>query len=438
MLQVLQYNFTNFQAEARCHMKKFFLLLLILLLLFLGLTYWSVSIGPSEVVISKVVNPEATSAEYTAGEKVTVITSNRYEANAVKRFMQGVNYRRAWEAPVPAEVFLLDSFDILEEGGGNQTKSLDVLDQQGRLYSLRSVNKDPDPLIPPIAKTLGLENIVNDGISAQHPYGAILSAALSDHLDILHTNPEIVYVPKHKAMGKYAEDYGDRLFLLEYETEGEINWTSYENVEEIVDTDDLQEMKASLGKELEIDERKLVRARLFDLLIGDWDRHTKQWGWVLQKREGKLVGIPLPGDRDNAFFRIDGVIPTILTNHLVQPMVRPFEKDIDHIPGYVYPFDLYFLKGVPEEIFIEEAQFIQQELTNARIEKALQEWPESLVQLNGNEIATKLEHRRDKLQEYALEFREAIEKMEYPKEPLKGSEDLDLPDHLQKCFNCTE
>ncbi len=403
--------------------------------MFLGLTYWSVSIGPSEVVISRVVEPQA-SAEYTAGEHVAIITSNRYQANALKQFMQGENYRKAWEARVQAEVFLLDSFDILEEGGGNQTKSLDILDGQGKLYSLRSVNKDPDPLIPEIAKTLALENIVNDGISAQHPYGAILAAALSDHVDILHTNPKIVYVPGHPAMGEYVQEYGDRLFLLEYETEGEINWTPYENVEEIVDTDDLQEMKINLGKGLQIDERKLVRARLFDLLIGDWDRHTKQWGWVLQKQDQKIVAIPLPGDRDNAFFRIDGVIPTILTNHLVQPMVRPFEKDIDHIPGFVYPFDLYFLKDVPQEVFVEEAKFIQQQLSDAKIEQALQVWPESLVQLNGNEITSKLIHRRDKLLDYAVEFHEEIEKADFINEPLKGSEDLNLPASLQKCFEC--
>lgn len=417
-------------------MKKFFLLLFFLLLLFLGLTYWSVSIGPSEVVISKVVEPKKSSEELLAGEDITVVTSNRYEANALKRFMQGVNYRKAWEAPVQAEVFLLDTFDILEEGGGNQTKSLDIRDRQGNIYSLRSVNKDPDPLIPGIARTLQLENIVVDGVSAQHPYGAILAAALAESAGILYTHPKIVYVPRHKAMGKFAEEYGDRLFLLEYETEGKSNWTSLNNVREIVETDKLQEMKATMGEKLKTDRRKLVRARLFDLLIGDWDRHSKQWGWVLQKQDGHLKAIPLPGDRDNAFFRIDGIIPTILTNHLVQPMVRPFEKDIDHIPGYVYPFDLYFLKDVPEEVFIEEAKFLQNRLTDAEIEKALQQWPQSLVALNGAEITAKLKHRKAKLQEYAREFHETIEKKEPLTKPLKGSEDLALPPHLLRCFDC--
>lgn len=417
-------------------MKKFLLALVIILLLFLGLTYWSVSIGPEEVIISRVVEPLKPSEDLRQGEKVEVIASNRYRANALKRFMQGENYRTAWEAPVKAEVFLLDSFDILEEGGGNQTKSLDLKDKAGRIYSLRSINKDPEPLIPKVARTLNLENIVIDGISAQHPYGAVLAASLSDAVGILNTRPKIVYVPEHKAMGKYTDEYGNRLFLLEFETEGDINWTSIENVQEIVETDKLQEMKAEMGDRLKVDYRRLVRARLFDLLIGDWDRHSKQWGWVLQRQGENLMAIPLPGDRDNAFFRIDGVLPTILTNHLVQPMVRPFEEDIDHIPGYVYPFDLYFLKEVPKEVFLEEAKYLQQELTNTRIDKALQQWPEKLVELNGKEIKKKLTGRREKLQDYAGKFYDAIQKRERSEKPLKGSEDLKLPQQLHKCFEC--
>lgn len=418
-------------------MKKFFFFILFCLIVFFGLTYWSLSIGPSEIYISKIVEPEAITSEGSQNtEKVKVSATNQYSANGLKRFMQGVNYRKAWETPVTAEIFYLDSFEILDEGGGNQTISLDILGPEGALYSLRSVNKDPTPLIPKVAKVLKLENIVRDGISAQHPYGALLAASLAEHAGLLHTHPKIVYVPEQKKLQKFSKPYGDRLYLLEYETEGDYNWTPYKNVVKIVETDELQEMKTELGKRLQIDTKKLIRARLFDLLIGDWDRHAKQWGWVLQQQEDQLVAIPLPGDRDNAFFRIDGVIPTILTNELVQPMVRPFEKDLDHIQGYVYPFDLYFLKNVSEKIFIEEAKALQESLTDEKMAAAMQQWPRELQQLNGDEILEKLISRRDKLQEYAIDFREEIERLDYPEVPLKGSEDLELPAHLKKCFEC--
>lgn len=418
-------------------MKKILIFLGICLLLFFGLTYWSLSVGPSEVEISKVNEPGVTSEEDLRNLKDLKVTpTNQYHANSIKRFMQGENYRKVWEVPVTAQVFFLDSFQIVEEGGGNQTKSLKIKDKDSILYSLRSINKDPDPLIPDVAKVLRLENIVVDGVSAQHPYGAILAASLAETAGILHTHPQIVYVPVHSSLGNYAEAFGNRLYLLEYETEGDINWTKYPGVLKIVETDELQEMKAEMGDLLKIDIRKLVRARLFDLLIGDWDRHAKQWGWVLQEEGGEITAIPLPGDRDNAFFRIDGVLPTMITNKLVQPMVRPFEKDIDHLPGFVYPFDHYFLSSVPEEIFIQEAKALQKKLTDEKIAQALQNWSGKSAELNGREIAEKLRHRRDKLPEYASQFSKEIHKGKTSGKPLKGSEDLVLPDHLLKCFEC--
>ncbi|NJW52592.1 hypothetical protein [Salinimicrobium oceani] len=419
-------------------MKKFLLFLVTCLLLFLGLTYWSLAIGPSEIEISRVISPEVNSEEdYRNLELVEVAPTNQYHPNRLKSFMQGVNYRKAWETPVKAQVFFLDSFAIVKEGGGNQTRSLEIKGPDSIVYSLRSINKDPAPLIPRVAKILGLENIIIDGVSAQHPYGALLAASLSEAVGILYTHPRIVFVPEHPALGTFSRAYANRLYLLEYETEGAVNWTSYEHVLKIVETDDLQELKAELGAKLQIDEQMLVKARLFDILIGDWDRHAKQWGWVLQQQENSIRAIPLPGDRDNAFFRIDGVLPTLITNELVQPMVRPFEKDIDHIPGYVYPFDRYFLKSVPEEVFVEEAIRLKNELTDEKIRNAIAQWPAGAARLNGDEIFKKLKHRRDDLPKYAREFSKEIKNSKRDEKPLKGSEDLQLPAPLQKCFQCS-
>ena len=418
-------------------MKNFLWLLLFLILAFLALVYWSVSVGPEEIILSGVIEQKK-SVGNSSGEidSVVVRASNRYESNAVKRFMQGQNYREAWKTPITAPVLFLDSLNIVDEGGGHQTHSLKMKSSNGPLYSLRSINKDPDPLIPDLARSLGLENIIIDGVSAQHPYGAVLAAALSEEAGIFHTHPTIYYVPKQKALGKFSEAYGNKLYLLEYETEGDKNWPEVEDFYEILETDNLQELKMQYGDSVNIDKRQFVKARLFDLFIGDWDRHAKQWGWVVQKKNERFLARPLAGDRDNAFFRIDGVIPTLLTNELIQPMVRPFEKDIDFVPGFVYPVDVYFLKNASEELFVEEARKLQQQMTNENIEKAFGAWPESISDLNKTEITAKLRSRREHLVEYAKTFYKEIQKRDLLKEPLNGSEDLKLKPSLLKCFDC--
>ena len=354
--------------------------------------------------------------------------------------MQGEQYRKAWSTPVKVPVMYLDTLfggvTIEKEGGGKQTHSLKLKTKNDIELTLRSVNKDPEALIPEFAKTLGLENIVVDGISAQHPYAAILVAKLAEHAKVHHTKPKLVFVPKQKTLDNYNDKYGNRLFLLEYETESKTNWTNENNVVEILDTDDLQELKLEQKEKFTVDKKALIRVRLFDLLIGDWDRHTKQWGWIVKQENQMLKAIPIAGDRDNAFFSVDGVLPTILSDKNVVPELRPFTSEIDFMPGLVYPFDQYFLINTSEELFVEQAKQLQQLLTDEVLDQSLSVWPKQIAEIDGEEIISKIKSRRDHLIEYAKQFKVEIDKKGLVNQPLKGSEDINLPEKLLQCFEC--
>lgn len=423
--------------------KKIFWVLVILLIIFVGLIYISVS-GHKDFDTAVLLDfDDIENINFREHDSVHVATSTLYKGNFLKQKMQGKNYREAWATPVTIPVVFLDTLmggmTFLKEGGGSQTHTLKLRSTNGTLYSLRSINKDPQSHIPDFAKTLGLGNIVVDGVSASHPYAAIAAAALAEVAGVLHTHPKAYFVPKQEFLGDLNEKYGNRLYLLEYETEGDVNWTPYDNVYNIIETDDLLELKLEIGSELSINKSALVRARLFDFLIGDWDRHAKQWGWVILKSGSGYSAVALPGDRDNAFFKIDGFIPSIITNKNVEPLVRPFEKEIDYLPGLVYPFDVFFLKGTPEEVYLEEAKRLQNFLSDANIRTAMQTaWPNSLFDLDGEEIISKIIHRRENLKEYAIAFRNIIEEREALTQPLKGSENLKLNPSQLKCFECLQ
>lgn len=422
-------------------MKKIFLIVSIFIIAFFGLVYLSVSGKSGESGTSIIEDfEELEEIDFRKYDSVIVAASTLYKGNLLKEVMQGENYRKAWSTPVKVPVVFLDTLaggmEIVKEGGGKQTHSLRLKSAAGVVYSLRSINKDPEPLVPEIARSLGLENVVIDGISAQHPYGALAAASMAGAAGILHTHPKPVFIPKQGTLGDHNERYGNRLFLLEYETEGEINWTHYTDVVEILDTEDLQELKAEMGEKLKIDRNALVRARLFDLLIGDWDRHAKQWGWVVQKNSENFLAIPLAGDRDNAFFNPSGVIPRIVTNKNIQPLVRPFGEEIDYMAGLVYPFDIYFLHNTPESVFVEEAENLQKMLSDREIKEAFKSWPPEIRELDEEQITEKIKNRRDHLLEYAIEFRTALQEKPLLTEPLKGSEDLNLSKGLLSCFEC--
>ncbi|AYN67977.1 hypothetical protein D1013_11620 [Euzebyella marina] len=373
-------------------------------------------------------------------DSVMVAASTLYRGNTLKNIVQGEQYRKVWETPVKVPIAFLDTLKggltILEQGGGKQTHSLKVKTKNDDVYTLRSVTKNPEPLIPDFIKAVGLENIVVDGISAQHPYAALAVAELAHKCGLLSTRPQLLFLPRQEKLDSLNDKYGNRLFLFEHENAGNAEWTQLEKASEIIDTEDLQELKSEKKDLLHVDENLLVRARLFDLLIGDWDRHAKQWGWVLTSKNEETLATPLPCDRDNAFFNIDGILPTLLSHKSILPDLQNFEKEIDYIPGLVMDFDTYFLKTIDKSIFSEEATYLQSTLTDESINQALKVWPKTIYEQDGAEIAKKIMARKQQLTEYAMRFKEEIDKTEFLSESLKGSEDLNLPSELVACFDC--
>lgn len=423
--------------------KKVLLAVIIVVALFVGLTYWSLSSTPKTFSTCEIVGMEEMQhINFKEFDSVLVAASTLYEGNTVKNIMQGEQYRKAWSTPVKVPIVFLDTLfggvRILEEGGGHQTHSLKLETEDGTLLTLRSVSKDPSPLIPNVAETLGLENIVVDGISAQHPYAALVVAKLSDEAKILNTRPQLVFVPKQAFLKKYNDKFGNRLFLLEYETKGNAQWLGIDTVESLMDTEDLQELKFEKNEQVVIDQRALVRARLFDLLIGDWDRHSKQWGWAIKDSGDVKVAIPMPCDRDNAFFNLEGVLPTLISNNAFLPEVQSFEKEIDFLKGLISPFDVYFLKQTDKHVFEEEAKKLQQLLSNEDISTSFTVWPKNIQDLDAEHIIQKMKQRREDLVEYAKEFHEHLSTSETISEPLNGSEDLKLNESQLSCFSCQE
>ncbi|TDQ29303.1 hypothetical protein [Zeaxanthinibacter enoshimensis] len=422
-------------------MKKFLGALLIAILLFIGLLYISLHSTSGEEARSVILEPgPSDNLNLRDYDSVKLMATDLYQANALKKLMQGRQYRDAWASPVTVPIVFLDTLmggmKIIEEGGGKQTHSLEIESPAGVRYSLRSITKNPKPLVPDIAEKLALENIIIDGVSAQHPYAAIVVADMAEKAGLMHTHPKVVFVPEQPLLGSLNEKYGNRLFLLEYETEGKTNWTAMENVLEIMDTEDLQELKVESARQVSIDKHILVRNRLFDLLIGDWDRHAKQWGWVIQDTPDGYLATPLAGDRDNAFFHLGGIVPTLISNRRFLPNVQPLENDIDYMTGLVMDFDRFFLLKVPESIFLEEAKYLQETLTDEVIRESFNKWPENIYRLDAPEIIKKVISRRNKLQESAKAFYEAIQEQGPINEPLKGSEDSRAGTKLLPCFEC--
>ena len=56
-----------------------------------------------------------------------------------------------------------------------------------------------------------------------------------------------------------------------------------------------------------VDQKALLKVRLFDMIINDWDRHEDQWVWLAHKKDDKTVYTAFARDRDQSFSKTDGI-----------------------------------------------------------------------------------------------------------------------------------
>ena len=339
-----------------------------------------------------------------------------YDRGAFGRLILGDHYRDAYGQSL--DISLLDlatykgGLTPIKKGGGSQTVTLRLRAKDGREYTMRSLDKDPTATIGVrLSRSKIIQKLVEDGFTAAHPIGALPVIGLAEAAGLNHTNPRVFYVPEQPALGEYNPQFGEKVYLIEERPDDE-DWMSYQDFGQPRDIRSTRQAVATLLDKPNhvIDYRAVTRARLFDLLIGDWDRHDDQWRWVPEKRaDGFTYYVPIPRDRDQAFSHYDGVLLGVTRRIIpdVSPL-QPFRAKPTKIGASTRSarfFDATFLSGMTREMALSEARNLRAALTDEVIERAFTDvWPRSMMALNGEEIIAKLKSRRDRLTEVAETF----------------------------------
>lgn len=347
----------------------------------------------------------------------TTAASLQYQASKGKRTWMGANYRDVWSLPVEATIFNIaeekGGLEVIKQGGGMQTNSLRLEAKDGRQYVLRSVEKYANKALPHVLQETFAVGVVQDQISSSHPYSAYVIPPMADAVGIYHTNPKLVYVPDDGAFGEYREVLNTELALFEERPNGD--WSDakfFGYSDDLIGSPDVQEELID-DNDNSIDQQFVLRNRLFDMVIGDWDRHEDQWRWAsFDNGKGKMYR-PIPRDRDQTFFVNQGILPKIASRRWAMAKIEGFNDDVRWAPGFNFNarfFDRIFMNEPDRADWLSMIQLIQDSLTDETIEKAIQLWPANVYALTGEQTIHTLKARRDHLQDYALEFYESLAK----------------------------
>ncbi|WP_229748980.1 metallophosphoesterase [Hymenobacter frigidus] len=353
----------------------------------------------------------------------TVVVAVNPDYNKHGKFhnwLLGEHYRQEWATPVKFPVLDLANerggLVPYKTGGGKQTASLKVRNEAGHNYSLRGIDKDPAAVLPEALRTGFAKDVLQDQISAQHPYASFVLPPLGTAAGILHTNPVPVYIPQDPLLGQYYGAFSNLPAALEEDAkDDQSNVASLDFAKNLVSTDKMLERLLD-DNDNKIDQQAFARTRLFDMWIGDWDRHEDQWRWAeVKSKDGDRTYTAVPEDRDIAFFKGDGVLPFLISRKFAVRNFQNFGSDYADYKGLnqtAMSNDRTFLGAVTREQWVEQANYMKTHLTDAIIEKAFRDkWPKEIYDLHGPEIIAKLKSRRDLLPDLAAKYANVVAKI---------------------------
>jgi len=358
----------------------------------------------------------------------SVYSSEETDKSGLHKWAWGEHYRDLYSKQINAPVLFLDDLSgnvkPISEGGGNQSRSLRLINDNENEYTLRALRKSAirfiqnnmkEHYLADIVDNTVAERIVMDYYTTAHPYAPYALNDLMDDVDIPHVSPKIYFVPKQEALGVFNDEYGDELYMLE-EHVGDENkdLVIFGSPDDILSSSDLR-MELLESKDARVDEDEYIKARMFDMLVGDWDRHDDQWRWAeIEGDDGKKVYKTIPRDRDQAFSKYDGPIISLLK--LGFPPFRAMQsfnssiKSVKWFNTAGYAMDKMIIQTSNWEDWEKQVKFIQTNITDAKIEDAFANLPEEVKDQSMVNIKKNLKIRRDNLMTVAQDYYKYLNK----------------------------
>jgi hypothetical protein len=330
---------------------------------------------------------------------ITVPASIKYSSPSIWGVIfTGSNYRKEWETPVTMPVFDFKqtNYKIVKMGGGQETISLDMIDDRNRKWTLRSVDKS---ILPSkrYQQNIIVHSIIQDGVSGSYPYAELSVAGIAHAAGVPAGDQYLYFVPDDSAFGEYRSLMANKVFIL-------INKPL--NTDSAITTTMMLE-KLKQNKQSYVDEKGYLKARLVDWLVADWDRHIDQFRWVEKRTDSGSVFFVVPRDHDQAFFRSNGLLVKIIG----RPHLNKFNRSgsgIEELSEKTRALDIQLTDQLYKEDWEMIIKQFQHNVTDSVIEVAIKKQPKEIFAINGNEMIRKLISRRDGLLKNAMEYYEFL------------------------------
>ncbi|MGI4020282.1 MAG: BamA/TamA family outer membrane protein [Janthinobacterium lividum] len=326
----------------------------------------------------------------TADSAIVRIKPGFDSVSKIHRYLFGENYRKEYAASTKVPVIRISEIagglKATKRGGGNQSLSLRLEDKDGKEWVLRSVLKYPEVLLPAQLRETFAKDIIDDNMSAQHPFSALVVPDLADATGVPHSHPIIGLVSPDANLGKFSPAFANTVCLLEER-------------EPLGNSDNTAKMyrKLTADNDNTYDGTLMLRAKALDVLIGDWDRHDDQVRWKPEKTEDGIKYKPVPRDRDQVFFRSDGFLQRYTQSSSLLPMMQGYERNVKNIDWFLWEgreIGSRYTAKIDEAQWNKIVQDFCADLNDEVFEKALKKLPEPDYSMRHDQFLAQLKERR--------------------------------------------
>ena len=318
-------------------------------------------------------------------DSITLAANPNLQAGWFHRFLFGSHWRDVWATPVNAWIIQPDDFI-------------------GKEYSFTPFNQDSLQSLPIELAELLPRNIVIDQISALNPFAPIIVDPILRAVHLPYRENQLAALSEKGHFEKESLQVDTHLGILE-EPWRNISFDEYDS-HSYTFVGTLQMLDSLEGNNRAcVDELQYLKARLIDILLGDWDRSTDQWQWVSVHRNGRTIWKPVPLNHQQAFVRLNGLLPTIAD--MVLPQLEHCGENISSIDNLTLTgrfLDRRLLVSFTKQPWDSLALWIQFQISDSVLIQALKQLPASVLQKEGSALLHLLQSRREQLPKAAEEF----------------------------------
>lgn len=342
----------------------------------------------------------------------SIYPSDMKDKSRIYNLLWGKHYRDIYSVPITIPSTTFDIF----KGGAKVTAQADnfhgllLEDKQKKLYLLKPLGGSTSFLESDFFQEMYnkkdfqdtyLDTFIGDAYTIINPYTFIASDYIAGQIGLSSNNPRIYYLPPYTTTDTIADGshIQDKLVSI-------TDIPDFNLKENIFTTAELLEMMQK-DKFLFVNQQLYIRERLFDMLIGDWNKIPENWTWNAQINGDSIVFNPTVVDRNHAFTKVDGLLFKEMLAVLGLGFISNYDTGIKKLKKsnkLGYTLDRVVTAGCDETIWIQEANYLKKHLSDSLINEAFDKLPKGVECNEIIETKDILKARRNQVEELAKTY----------------------------------